>query len=108
MATQTSKVSTNGKTGSKEVSVNDLSAQIELLKKDIADLTSSVGEFGKAKTAEAKSKAKKTVEDIAETGKEKALETQLQAEEFVRTQPATALGIAAGIGFLIGLVTARR
>ena len=32
----------------------------------------------------------------------------MRAEEFVRSQPTTALGIAAGIGFLFGLVTARR
>lgn len=108
MATQTKTASAIGKNGSKDVSIDDLSAQIELLKSDIADLTTAFGDYGKMKASKVQATAKKTAEDLAETGREKVLETQLQAEEFIRTQPATALGIAAGIGFLVGLVTARR
>jgi ElaB/YqjD/DUF883 family membrane-anchored ribosome-binding protein len=106
VATQTQSVSNTNK--AKEISIDDLSSQIELLKKDIASLTSTIGELGKSKSAQAQAQAKKKVEDLTESGREKVMETQIQAEEFIRTQPGTALGIAAGIGFLVGLVTARR
>ncbi len=96
------------KISSKDVTVEDLSEQISVLKNDIAVLTNTLGAYGKAKTSEATNSAKGAVDDLTAAGREKALETQAQAEEFIRTQPAAALGIAAGIGFLVGIVTARR
>ena len=81
----------------KNPTVDDLSAQIQILRDDIASLTSTMGDYGKAKAQEARS-----------TAQDAAAEAQMRAEEFVRSQPTTALGIAAGIGFLFGLVTARR
>jgi len=89
-------------------SVEDLSEQIAILKDDIATLTSTMGELGKATTAQAVESAKSSAADLSEAGVNKALETQEKAEEFIRTQPTTALGIAAGVGFLVGLMTARR
>lgn len=65
-------------TKSKSVSVDDLSRQIDILKSDIADFAGQLKRVGKTK-----------------------------AEEFIRTQPAIALGIASGVGFLIGLATAQ-
>ncbi|AXI40548.1 YqjD family protein [Sulfitobacter sp. SK011] len=91
-----------------DVTVGDLSDQIAVLKNDIAALTNTLGAYGKAKSEEASRTAKETVDDLTTAGRVKALEAQQQAEEFIRTQPATALGIAAGIGFLVGLITARR
>jgi ElaB/YqjD/DUF883 family membrane-anchored ribosome-binding protein len=111
VATQTKTSATqaqNAANSAKDVSIDDLSAQLELLKADIAELTSTMGDYARSKKDKTQASAKRAVDDLAETGREKALETQLQAEEFIRTQPATALGIAAGIGFLVGLVTARR
>lgn len=92
----------------KPVTVDDLSNQIATLKSDIATLTGTMGEFGKTKSRAAADQAKTTAQDLANTSREKALEAQASAEEFIRTQPATALGIAAGIGFLVGLIAARR
>ena len=94
--------------GKKDVTIEDLSAQIETLKNDIATLTGSLSNYGKATTEEAKQKAKETISDLGAAGREKAHDAQSQAEEFIRTQPATALGIATGIGFLIGLLMSRR
>tara|TARA_R110002072_G_scaffold1309_11_gene10711 strand:- start:329 stop:649 length:321 start_codon:yes stop_codon:yes gene_type:complete len=99
---------TNRKKSNHDVTVDDLSEQIAVLKSDIAALTNTLGAYGKAKTTEATETAKDTVDDLAAAGRVKAIETQKQAEEFIRTQPATALGIAAGVGFLVGLITARR
>lgn len=92
----------------KDISIEDLSNQISILKNDIAKLTGTMTEFGKSKSREAADHAKSTAQGIADTGRDKALEAQLHAEEFVRTQPATALGIAAGVGFLAGLIATRR
>ena len=95
-------------TSSSNVTVEDLSSQLEILKKDIAALTNSLGDYGKTKSQEVTRQAKDAVNDATTAGRVRALEAQASAEEFIRTQPATALGIAAGVGFLVGSVTARR
>ncbi|WP_339761977.1 DUF883 domain-containing protein [uncultured Sulfitobacter sp.] len=92
----------------KDVTVEDLSVQISILKDDIAALTSSVSTYGKTATRDAANQAKTAAHDYADLGKAKAAEAQQNAEDFIRTQPATAMGIAAGVGFLIGLIAARR
>lgn len=100
--------STNKTVNGKDVTISDLSDQIEILKADIASLTGTLSDYGKAKGAEAAKTAKDTVSDAALEARVKALDAQKQAEDFIRTQPATALGLAAGIGFLVGLITSRR
>ena len=105
MATASTSKKLNGANGA---TIEDLSTQIAILKDDIAALTSTMGDFGKTKVAEASETAKSTAADLSEASRQKAVETQAKAEEFVRTQPTTALGIAAGIGFLVGLMTVRR
>lgn len=92
----------------KDVTINDLSDEIATLKADIASLTGTLSEYGKAKGNEAAKTAKEAVSDATTAARVKALDAQAQAEDFIRTQPGTALGIAAGIGFLVGLVTSRR
>ena len=78
------------------------------MKDDIASLTSTMADLTKAKSAEAASTAKSTAQDMANSGRDKALEAQKTAEDFVRTQPTAALGIAAGVGFIAGLFATRR
>ncbi|MBB3992449.1 ElaB/YqjD/DUF883 family membrane-anchored ribosome-binding protein [Sulfitobacter undariae] len=92
----------------KNVSVEDLSAQMEILRNDLSNLTQTLSDYGVSKSAEATRYAKATAADLEAAGRKKASEAQAQAEEFVHNQPATSLGIAAGIGFLVGMMTARR
>ncbi|MBW4706938.1 DUF883 family protein [Roseobacter sp. YSTF-M11] len=112
---------TNGKTD-----VTDVTAQIDTIKDDIAALTALMSEMAKDKKDEAKSRAahtasalKSSASETAEAAQTKAFETgeklrseaemaYLKAEESVRQQPAMAVGIAAGLGFLVGMMTARR
>lgn len=108
MASVSTTSTKNGRASSKDVSIDDLANQIEVLKSDISGLTSTIAEYTKAKGAEASTTAKLKAKEAVDTGREKALEAQLHAEDFVRTQPATALGLAAGLGFLVGMFTARR
>ncbi|MDU9005798.1 DUF883 family protein [Sedimentitalea todarodis] len=109
MATTTSSGSRKAPT------VGDLAKQIETLQKDIGELTGLMAEMGKAQAArlsdEAEAKAQKLRdkgEGAATAAQEQMEDLQAQANEFIRTQPATALGIAAGLGFLFGLLMTRR
>lgn len=93
---------------SDEVSMEDLTRQLNTLKDDMAQLTSALGSYGQSVATGARDSAKERASDLRDAGVDRARQTQQQAEEFIRTQPTTALGIAAGVGFLVGLVTARR
>lgn len=93
----------------------DVAKQMAVLREDIAALSATVADFGKAQGAMMKSSALHKAEEVAETGaaaaevvKSKAVKTYSDAEESVRANPGTAVGIAAGIGFLVGMMSARR
>lgn len=92
------------------VSVDDLSAQIDLLKNDLANLTQTLSDYGVAKSQDAKRAARDTAAEVQTLSRDAAhkAQAQAQAEEFVQNQPATSLGLAAGLGFLVGMMTARR
>jgi len=94
--------------GNSTASVEDLSAQIEILKTDLAQLTQILSDYGIAKSEEVKQAATAKAAQYRAAGRETAQEAQSQAEEFIRTQPATALGLAAGLGFLVGMIMVRR
>lgn len=106
MASSASTSVKNGK--ATDVTVQDLSDQIAVLKSDISALTSTLGDFSKAKGTAAADIAKEKASEAVAAGRDKAVEAQLHAEDFIRTQPATALGLAASVGFLVGMFTARR
>ncbi|WP_434289623.1 DUF883 family protein [Celeribacter sp. SCSIO 80788] len=101
--------------GAVEQTSADLSAQIETLKADVAALTSTFADYARAQ----KEHLGATAEDTYEAAKQKGAETAHQArqqardayagaEKAVRDNPAASVGIAAGVGFLVGLLTARR
>ena len=81
----------------------DLSAQVDLLKSDIARLTETLGEYGRAKGREYQGEARRRAEDLRSDAQEKVDDI----EAYVRHNPAQALGIAAGVGLLIGLLSRR-
>lgn len=93
----------------------DLSKQVSVLRDDIANLTAIVAEYSKAQGAQLKSTVESKAADLAETGASAARVAGAtakvaysDAENKVRENPATAVGIAAGLGFLVGLLTSRR
>ncbi|WP_069298394.1 DUF883 family protein [Neptunicoccus sediminis] len=108
------RTSANG--SGKDATVADLSAQIETLRKDLSALTGTINDLGKAKSAELTEAATDRVEaaarekgaQTAQAVTDRAKEVHEQANDFVKSQPATALGIAAGLGFLVGMLNARR
>lgn len=98
-----------------EPTVHDLSAQLDALKADIGTITSTLSDMGRAKGEEIGNQAKSAAkaaqrkgEEAAEYATGKAHDAHDAANDFVRSQPATALGIAAGIGFLVGMMSSRR
>lgn len=98
-----------------DTDTSDVGAQLEVLRDDIATLTHIIGDLAKTKGNEAVSTARAKASDLrdsaadhAETARLQALELQDRAGDFVRTQPATALAMAAGLGFLIGFFGSRK
>lgn len=93
----------------------DLGQQLETLRADIAALTDSLGEMAKAQGQEVKIAAKDQLDKARAKGSEHIADLNAQAEhlgaqagEFVHKQPAVALGVAAGVGFLVGMMSAQR
>jgi len=94
---------------------NDVRDQISVLQKDIAELTRIVSDYGKAQGEYLKSSAQSRAETLKSDAERRLRQTEAQArdawaqaEGAVRENPAGAVGLAAGIGFLVGLIMARR
>jgi ElaB/YqjD/DUF883 family membrane-anchored ribosome-binding protein len=71
---------------------DDVAAQIDSIRTDLQNLTTTVGNLAKTQMNRAQ---------------DKAVETAVQAEEVIRRNPLQAVGLAAGLGFLFGLFTRR-
>ncbi|WP_281855867.1 DUF883 domain-containing protein [Litoreibacter halocynthiae] len=94
---------------------DDIAEQLAVLKSDISGLTDIIAEMGKGKASDLSQAANATARAAREQGaeqleraKERAADLRGQANDFVTKQPATALAIAAGAGFLIGFMSSRR
>ena len=70
----------------------DMNAQIEAIRADLQNLSSTVSRIA--------SKQMNRAQD-------KALETKQDAEEAIKRNPLQAVAIAAGLGFLFGVFTRR-
>lgn len=93
----------------------DVAKQMAVLREDISALTATVAEYGKAQGALLKSTAADKAAGLANSGvaaadavKAQAGKSYSDAEDAVRANPGAAIGIAAGIGFLVGMISARR
>lgn len=105
----------NGSATTATATADDVRDQIAALQADMAALTRTVGDYGKARGDDAKASAVRKAEeiraraDVLRNDAEAQLRTgYAQAETAVRDNPAAAVGIAAGLGFLVGLLSARR
>jgi ElaB/YqjD/DUF883 family membrane-anchored ribosome-binding protein len=92
----------------------DVSEQIATLRRDISALTQTISDLTKSKGDEAVSTAKSKLSDVrdqaveaSETPRLMAMELQDKTDAFIKKQPAAALGIAAGVGFLAGFLGSR-
>lgn len=98
-----------------EPSAQDLLQQIDVLKTDVSRLTSTLTDLGKAKGRDIKADVTGKAEDLKLKAENQALEARIAAEgavedveKYIRKNPMTALGIAAFVGLIIGIITSRR
>jgi ElaB/YqjD/DUF883 family membrane-anchored ribosome-binding protein len=71
---------------------DDLANQMDAIRADLQNLTSTVGRIAGKQVNRAQ---------------DKAIETAYEAEEAIRRNPLSAVAIAAGLGFLFGVFTRR-
>lgn len=94
---------------------SDVNQQMAVLREDIANLTAAVANYGKAQGLELKAAATQKAADLAQSGAQTAASVRKNAEvaysdaeSAVRANPAAAVGVAAGLGFLVGMIATRR
>jgi ElaB/YqjD/DUF883 family membrane-anchored ribosome-binding protein len=81
-----------------------LQAKAAAVKHAVGDLASEAKQFAAAKAHDAKD----TAVAWAQTGKEKAVKAGETTVDYIQRNPYQALAIAAGIGFVAGLILKRR
>lgn len=98
-----------------EPTVEDLARQIETLRGDVEKLVETLGTLGRAQGAEFADDLRARTEEIRRKGAARAAEAEARLSELseeaamlARDRPAAAMGLAAGIGFLLGLMLTRR
>jgi ElaB/YqjD/DUF883 family membrane-anchored ribosome-binding protein len=98
-----------------KAAADDLSKQLETLRADVAGLTEALGNLTRAEAREVASGAKRVarkardgVEHEYEKLQHQAVEAVDHADALIREKPAMAMGIAAGVGLLVGLMMSRR
>jgi ElaB/YqjD/DUF883 family membrane-anchored ribosome-binding protein len=72
--------------------LDDVTGQIDAIRADLQNLTSTVGTLAKTQMRRAQ---------------DKTLETAAEAEDAIRRNPLQAVGIAAGLGFLFAVLSRR-
>ena len=84
--------------------VEDLNSRIAELQAEIAALSADLKERGAEFAADLKARG----EQAAGEAKARAQHALSDAETAMRQNPATAMAVAAGVGFLVGLLLNRR
>lgn len=119
--------STTSSTGTKSVSLppdtdaalTEVAAQLAALRADLDGLRAAVADYGQAQVDDLREKVQDTTADLrargeaklragAEAAQEQAQDAFNRTADFVARQPGTAIGLAAGLGFLLGLMMQRR
>jgi ElaB/YqjD/DUF883 family membrane-anchored ribosome-binding protein len=80
------------KRGAGSRDADELANQIDAIRADVQNLTSTVGRIAKGQVNRAQ---------------DKAMETAYEAEEAIRRNPLQAFALAVGLGFLFGVFTRR-
>ena len=101
--------------GTPQENLDQLSEQIAVLRNDISAITQSLADLGGATKDAAMEQARAKAAQLRATGEQqyhaahdKAEELGQQAADAVRQQPAAAVGLAVGVGFLLGFLTGRK
>jgi ElaB/YqjD/DUF883 family membrane-anchored ribosome-binding protein len=100
---------------SAEPSVEKLMEDLRRVVVDVEGLVKATAGQAGEKLGEARAKAEDTLRaararlsDLEESAREKAVEAAGEADRLVRDNPWQAVGIAAGVAFLLGILVSRR
>lgn len=95
--------------------IEQLSEQIAGLKDELADISHTIAQLGSSSRDVATRQVRDTASHLRARGERGLRSAQHQAEELghqatdaVRNQPALAVGIAVGLGFLLGYLSGRK
>ncbi|MFD0859069.1 DUF883 family protein [Roseovarius aquimarinus] len=99
----------------KNPDTEDLQKQIATLRQDLAGITETLGAMAKAQkdgmteAAQRKyEKARAQGADALHSAQAQANALNAQAQEFVQEKPALSLGMAAALGFVVGILSTSR
>ncbi|WP_269586106.1 DUF883 family protein [Roseibium sp. Sym1] len=114
MATAKTATSASAKPANDHVSASEIENDIERIREDIAALAGSLKKYGAGKSDEYKERASSAGQDLTRMSQDALndLTTELKGYERaltseVRRHPLQALGIAAGVGFLVAALVRR-
>jgi len=100
---------------SKSPDVDDLQNQIAILRKDLSGITDTLGAMAKAQKDGLTDAAQKRFEEARARGADAITSAQAQANalnaqahDFVQEKPALSLGMAAALGFVVGILSTSR
>ncbi len=100
---------------SKSPDSDDLNAQIATLRQDISTITDTLGAMAKAQKDGLTDAAHKRLDEARARGADAISSAQAQANalnaqahEFIQEKPALSLGMAAALGFVVGILTTTR
>lgn len=93
-------------------STQELSEQVETLRKDIASIGGTLRQLVDQETEAGKKRVRKTAADLKARGMDTASQVRAQGDEMVddaqtaiSNNPFTAVLVAVGLGFLIGILS---
>jgi ElaB/YqjD/DUF883 family membrane-anchored ribosome-binding protein len=81
----------------------DVQADLEALRRDIASLTQTVASFGSGKIRQ----ASETSQQYMDSARERFMNAEEDIEAYVRAKPLQSLAMAAGIGYVLALLSRR-
>ena len=107
--------STAGSTGKRSAAAEEsLEAQIETLKSELASVSATLSDLLKSSVRQGRAKAERTAQDYLHQGQEQADAAMETAREYgealegqITKNPFTAVLIALGLGYLVGLMGRR-
>ena len=96
-------------------SVDDIAEQLEVLRADMTSLTKSLASFGSESAEQVGRGVAQRAADLRDRAshdvdrlRARAGDLAGDAENFMHERPATAIGIAVALGFVVGMLSTRR
>lgn len=98
-----------------EPSAEDLRQELDRLREDMARIAGTLADLGRHRGEAVADSLRDNASRLYAAGEQRAedlarraTDAYAECNDMVRRQPATAMGIAAGLGFLAGLLLARK